>query len=141
MGLGNPGVSVSGWIDRGFDEYYGLLSGCCNFFNPAKQDPVFYNGGNFRRFAHNDKIVTQFPAGYYTTDAFTDHAVRTIHRFTKNKKPFFLHVCYTAPHYPLHAKPEDIARYKGKYGMGWDVLRKTRHARQIKMGLIDPTVL
>ena len=50
-------------IDRGFGEFYGLLDGCCNFFNPAKQDPVFYNGGRVRPFAHNDKRITEFPEG------------------------------------------------------------------------------
>jgi len=89
--------------DRGFDEYYGLLSGCSNFFNPAKQDPVFYNGGHFRPFAHNDRRVTEFPPGFYATDAFTDHAIETIGRFVESKRPFFVHLCYTAPHFPLQA--------------------------------------
>ena len=95
--------------DRGFEEYYGVASGCCNSFNPAKPDPVFYNGGKRRPFLHNGKPVTKFPKDYYTTDAFTDHAVRQIGRFSRAKQPFFVHVCYTAPHFPLHAKPKDIA--------------------------------
>lgn len=122
-------------IDRGFDEYYGLLSGCCNFFNPAKQDPQFYNGGKFRPFAHNERRVTEFPGGFYTTDAFTDHAVRTIRRFAAGDKPFFVHLCYTAPHFPLHAFPEDIARYRGRYSDGYEALRKRRHLRQAELGL------
>ena len=124
-------------IDRGFDEYYGLLSGCCNFFNPAKQDPVFYNGGKFRPFAHNDKLITEFPGDYYTTDAFTDHAIKTIKRFAKGSKPFFAHICYTAPHFPLHAPEEDIDRYRGKYSDGYFALRAERHKRQLKLGIVD----
>jgi arylsulfatase len=46
-------------------------------------------------------------------------------------------VAYTAPHWPLHAWPEDIARYRGKYQIGWDELRQRRHARQIELGLLD----
>ena len=125
-------------IDRGFDEYYGLLSGCCNFFNPAKQDPVFYNGGLFRPFAHNDRPIKEFPPGYYTTDAFTDHAIETIERFVKTGKPFFVHLCYTAPHFPLQAPEEDVARYRGKYADGYFTLRERRHKRQIELGLLDP---
>ena len=125
-------------IDRGFDEYYGLLSGCSNFFNPAKQDPVFYNGGHFRPFAHNDHRVTEFPPGFYATDAFTDHAIETIGRFVESRRPFFVHLCYTAPHFPLQAPEEDIARYQGKYTEGYFALRKRRHRRQIDLGLIDP---
>jgi arylsulfatase len=124
-------------IDRGFEEYYGLLSGCANYFNPAKQDPVFYNGGRFRPFAHNDQRITEFPPGFYATDAFTDHAIKTIRRFVKTEKPFFVHLCYTAPHFPLQAPEEDIARYRGKYADGYFTLRERRHQRQIEFGLLD----
>ena len=121
---------------RGFDRYYGLLDGCCNFFNPVQRDPDF-KGGRVRVFGHDDEYITSFPKDYYTTDAFTDHAVESIQEFSKADVPFFLHVCYTAPHYPLHAKPEDIAKYKGKYMMGWEELRKQRFKRQQEMGLAD----
>ncbi len=123
--------------DRGFDEFYGLMDGCCNFFNPAQPDPEF-KGGRIRSFSHNDKLITEFPEGYYTTDAFTDHAIKTIKRFAKNDSPFFLHLTYTAPHYPLHAKPEDIEKYRGKFTMGWDKMREQRYQHQIEMGLIYP---
>lgn len=123
---------------RGFDEYYGLLDGCCNFFDPNQPDPSF-KGGKVREFGENDRTVTEFPANFYTTDAFTDHAVKCIKKFAGEGKPFFTHVCYTAPHYPLHAKPKDIAKYRGKYLMGWDELRRQRHKRQLEMGLLDET--
>ena len=122
---------------RGFDEYYGLLDGCCNFFNPKQRDPK-YKGGRIRKFGHNDRDLTEFPDDYYTTDAFTDHAIECVGKFSKKSKPFFLHICYTAPHYPLHAKPEDIKKYIGKFKMGWDTMRRQRHERMVKMGLIDP---
>jgi arylsulfatase A-like enzyme len=122
-------------IDRGFGEFYGLLDGCCNFFNPAKPDPVFYNGGRSRPFAHNNKRLTEFPEGYYTTDAFSDHAAQTIKRFAKGDKPFFVHLCYTAPHFPLHAFAEDIERYRGKYADGYLAMREQRHKRQATLGL------
>lgn len=122
-------------IDRGFDEYYGVLDGCCNYFNPAKQDPVFYNGGRFRAFARNDKSITKFPGGYYTTDAFSDHAIETIKQFSQGEKPFFIHLCYTAPHFPLHAFQADIERYRGKYADGYLKMREQRHKRQAELGL------
>jgi arylsulfatase A-like enzyme len=127
-------------IDRGFDEFYGLLDGACNYFNPARPDPD-YKGGGVRTWAHNDTPITEFPDGFYTTDAISDHAARTIRAFASEpeRKPFLVHVCYNAPHYPLHARPEDIARYRGKYMMGWDELRLRRHRRQVELGLIDPS--
>ena len=57
---------------------------------------------------------------------------------TADEHPFFLYVAYTVPHYPLHAWPEDIAKYRGKYLAGWDQLRKTRHERLVQQGIISP---
>ncbi|MGE4550431.1 MAG: arylsulfatase, partial [Opitutales bacterium] len=122
---------------RGFDEYYGLLDGCCNFFNPSQPDPS-YKGGRIRKFGQNDERITKFPKNFYTTDAFTDHAISCIEKFSKEKKPFFAHLCYTAPHYPLHAKPRDIAKYVGKFKMGWEQMRKDRWDRLQKNGLAAP---
>ena len=125
-------------FDRGFDEAYGLWDGCCNFFNPKIPDPKF-KGGRVRAFGHNDEFLEfdDFPDDYYTTDAFTDHAIKTIKSNAAAGKPFFHYVPYTAPHYPLHAKPADIAKYKGKYAAGWDVLRQQRLAKQLELGLVD----
>jgi arylsulfatase len=121
---------------RGFDEYYGLLDGCCNFFDPAQADPAF-KGGKVRVFGQNDQRITEFPDDFYTTDAFTDHAIQCIQAASEQQKPFFAHVCYTAPHYPLHAKPADIARYRGKFKMGWEAMRKQRFTRLQEMGMAD----
>ncbi len=123
-------------IDRGFQEYFGLMDGCCNFFDPSIPDPPF-KGRRVRVVAHNDQRIHKFPADFYMTDAISDHAAKTIKTFAGEQKPFFLHICYTAPHYPLHAKPEDIARYQGKYLEGWEELRRQRRIRQIASGLID----
>lgn len=123
--------------DRGFDEYYGVMDGAVNYFNPARPDPEF-KGGKVRTFGHNDELITSFPADFYTTDYFAKHAIETIKRFAQEKKPFFLHLAFNSPHYPLQAWPEDIAKYRGKYKQGWEVLRKERHARQIKMSIVDP---
>tara|TARA_R110002096_G_scaffold26518_2_gene81737 strand:- start:2482 stop:4008 length:1527 start_codon:yes stop_codon:yes gene_type:complete len=126
-------------FERGFDEAYGLWDGCCNFFDPSKPDPKF-KGGRTRKFGHNLDYITEFPDDFFTTDAFTDHAIATIRAQVASGKPFLHYLPYTAPHYPIHAKPEDIAKYKGKFSAGWDALRKARRERQIEMGLIDPEI-
>ncbi len=125
---------------RGFDSYYGLAAGCCNYFNPAQPFPPNYGGQGPEPFLDDETPVTEFAPDYYTTDAFTDRAVSQIEAFTgtSDQAPFFLHICYTAPHYPLHAKPQDIAKYKGRYRDGYVALRQERHRRQIAMGLLDP---
>ncbi len=119
-------------IDRGFDEFYGLTDGCCNYFDPSIPDPP-YESKRTRIFMHNSERITKFPENFYTTDAFTDHAIETVKRFVKTGKPFFLHLAFTAPHSPIQARPEEIAKYKGKYSMGWDLLRQKRIARQAEL--------
>ena len=119
---------------RGFDSFYGLLDGCCNFFNPVQPDPK-YKGGRTRVFGKDDQLITDFPADFYTTDAFTDAAIEAIHAADRTEKPFFIHLTYTAPHYPIQAKPADIAKYRGKFKGGWDEMRETRFKRQQEMGL------
>ncbi len=121
---------------RGFDEFYGLVDGCCNFFDPSIPDPPYKNGA-VRFFGQNDQRITSFPDDFYTTDAFTDHAIDCLDKFAKDDRPFLLHLTYTAPHYPLHAKPKDIAKYRGKYrdGGGWLNLREQRWKRHQEMGL------
>ena len=121
--------------DRGFEESYGLWDGGSNFFNPSQPDPKF-KGGRTRVFGQNEERITEFPEDFYITEAFTDHAVETIRKHARSGKPFFHYLAYTAPHYPLHAPPEDIARYRGQYAMGWDRLRERRLERQRQMGLI-----
>ncbi|WP_170283956.1 sulfatase-like hydrolase/transferase [Flagellimonas olearia] len=131
-------------IDRGFDEFYGMLDGASNYFDPSMRDPEFYHDGRYRRFAHNDSMVTSFPEKYYTTDAFTEHAVGMIEKFSKSKAPFFINVAYNAPHFPMQAKEEDIERQVGKYDhLGnhkerYLQLRKERFQRQLEIGLIEP---
>jgi arylsulfatase len=124
--------------DRGFEEYYGVASGCCNFFDPSLPDPVFYNGGKRRPFLHNTQRVTEFGDDYFTTDAFAAHAVQQIERFARDDAPFFVHACFTAPHFPLHAKPEDIARYQGKYKAGYFAMREQRYKRMMELGIVKP---
>jgi arylsulfatase len=76
--------------------------------------------------------------GFFATDAFTDFAVRFIDEGATNAKPFFLYLAYTAPHWPLHARPENIARQRGRYQtIGWDQLRQQRYERLQQAGIID----
>ena len=111
--------------DRGFDGFYGIIDGASSFFAPA----------SLMRDRRPIK-VGELPADYYITDAISDNAVRYIEKADR-KKPLFLYVAYTAAHWPLHARPEDIARYKGRYAMGWDKLRKKRYQRMKELGIIS----
>lgn len=134
-------------VERGFDRYFGLTDGCCNYFNPGPRRPgepepgrKKTKGGYPRGWAIDDKVYKPYTPEdpkFYTTDAFTDYALRYLDEYGGEDKPFFLYVAYTAPHYPLHAWPEDIAKYRDKYMIGWDRLRQQRYERLIEMSLIN----
>jgi arylsulfatase A-like enzyme len=116
-------------LQRGFDRFYGCLSGATLYFTPAPPRGVTLDNQP----GISPASTTDRP--YYTTDAFTDHAIRFV---SETEKPFFLYLAYTAPHWPIQAHEEDIARYRGKFREGWDVLRERRYRRQQQLGLIKP---
>lgn len=127
--------SLSWPKQRGFDQFYGVLGGGANYFNAY---PMPLNGREYPVvLLENNKRIHPEPDSYYFTNEITDHAVKFIDEQHKTGKPFFLYLAYTAPHWPLQALPEDIARYKGKFDKGWDELRKERHATQIQLGLVN----
>ncbi len=111
-------------LQRGYERFFGTIHGAGSFYDPNSLT----------------RDNTQIPPSedFYYTDAISDNAARFIreHAAAHADEPFFLYVAYTAPHWPMHAKPQDIAKYKGRYAKGWDALRRERHARQIEMGLV-----
>ncbi len=115
---------------RGFDRYFGLISGASSYFEIIRDQP------RVRQMALDDEPWMPPDSGFYMTDAFTDWAVAYL-KGHQVGSPFFLYLAYTAPHWPLHALPEDIAKYADRYDAGWDVLRDERYARQLALGLID----
>ncbi len=114
--------------DFGFDRYFGHLSGACNFF---KGDNSFRLNGEKWDVPTmlNDKT-------FYTTVANVDFALDFLNEARKMDKPFYLYVAFNAPHAPLHALPEDYAKYKGRYTEGWDEIRDARIKKQIQMGVL-----
>ncbi len=130
--------------DRGFDHYYGLRDGCCNFWNPGIKRVGEPEPGRKRAryWCIDEKTYYPFTPedpDFYATDAFTEQALLWLDEPKTQEKPFFLYLSYNAPHYPLHARPEDIAKYRGKYDEGYHVIQKKRYERQVELGIIDPT--
>ncbi|MDO8542028.1 MAG: arylsulfatase [Opitutaceae bacterium] len=127
-------------VNRGFERYFGLNDGAANHFNPGRQrpgepPPAFERGPH--KWAIDGRVFIPYTPDdpkFYSTDTYTDYALRYLSE-QKDAKPFLLYVAYTAPHYPLQAWPEDIAKYRGKYMMGWDQVRLARHDRQTSMKL------
>mgnify|MGYP003651124715 FL=1 len=134
---------------RGFDRAWGLCDGHCNYFNPGPArvpgdpDPAFWGASPqkpYPRWADNDREIigwTPDDPDFYTTDAFTDRAITYLQEAAGDDRPFYLHLCYTAPHFPLQARDEDIAKYRGRFKGGWDEMRRRRHERQLELGIVD----
>jgi arylsulfatase A-like enzyme len=112
-------------LQRGFDKYFGLISGANSYYELLPG-----------RLMLEDNEPYKIPEDFYMTDAISQKAVSYIDQNKSSGQPFFMYVAYTAPHWPLHALAEDIAKYRGKYLVGWDQLRKERFAKQQKIGLL-----
>ena len=111
---------------RGFDRYFGTITGAGSFWTP-------------HTLTRDNERIEAPDEGFYYTDALSGTAIEHMedHQRERPDAPFFCYVPYTAPHWPLHAPPEDIERYRGTYMRGWDVLREERHARLIEMEMVD----
>ncbi|MFW5710220.1 MAG: arylsulfatase [Bacteroidota bacterium] len=135
-------------VNIGFDRYYGLCDGAVNFWNPGEQRPGEPMPGRKqfmypRKWAIDSTVYRPYTpedSNFYITDAFTDWALKFLDEYNNEEKPYFLYMAYTAPHYPLHAWPEDIAKYKGRYMIGWDSLRLQRFERIKQLGLFDDDI-
>tara|TARA_A100000164_G_C21942197_1_gene791428 strand:- start:2498 stop:4126 length:1629 start_codon:yes stop_codon:yes gene_type:complete len=111
--------------NRGFEEHWGTIWGVVNYFDPFS-------------LVHNEKQIKNVPDDFYMTDFITDKSIDLIDEFSNDEDPFFLYVAHAAPHWPLHALPEDIEKYKGLYNEGWDKLRQNRYKGLIEKGIITP---
>jgi arylsulfatase len=115
---------------RGFERSLHAPAG--GFYQPAApRAAVFLNG---EKLANDDP---RLPKDWYSTDLWTTYGLKFIDEAREAKKPFFLYLAHNAPHFPLQAPAEEIAKFRGKYKAGWDKLRAQRHAKQIELGIVD----
>jgi arylsulfatase A-like enzyme len=125
----NHGVTPTG---RGFQRSLNAVAG--GFYFPGgKRAQLFLDG---EPITNGDM---RLPWDWYSTDLWTTMGLRFIDEAVAAKKPFYLHLCYNAPHFPLQADAADIARFRGSYKAGWDTLSAARHARQVALGIVDGT--
>ena len=112
---------------RGFDTFWGTMTGCGSFYQP----------GTLTRGTENIDHEAERKDFFYT-DVIADESVAFLknHKSESAEKPYFLYVPFTAPHWPLHAREKTIKEYDGVYDVGWDELRKSRLKRQQDLGLL-----
>jgi len=115
-------------VYHGFEKFFGTLWGVVDYFDPFS-------------LVYDTTPVRQVPLHYYQTDAINDSAASFIHAFSRDDKPFFLYVAENAPHWPLMARAEDIAKYRDTYKVGWQSIRVARYRKMARLGIIDTTVV
>jgi arylsulfatase len=132
-GKWHVGSEREAWPDRrGFSKSFCVAGGAMNYFGKGMQHVA---GQTVMELALNGERWTAPDEGFYSTDAFTDRAIGFLRERKDPARPFFLYLAYNAPHWPLHALPEDIARHRGKYREGFETIRARRLERQIQAGL------
>ena len=121
----NRGGPKHTWpLQRGFDHFFGTILGAGSYFDPATLT------------RQNEFMGQKENADFYYTEAIGREAVSLLDKAEKDTAPFFLYVSFTAPHWPLHARPVLLKAYRGRFHMGWDELRLKRHQRMIDMGIV-----
>lgn len=121
------GGSQHNWpIQRGFDRFYGHLSGAGGYFDM----PTMLSDNHW---------IDSLPSDFYLTQAVSDSSIQFVssHLAQNQDQPFFLYLAYYAPHRPLQALETDIARYRGKFMLGWDSLRLQKWKRMRALGVLD----
>ena len=119
---------------RGFERSYALLQGLGNHFG-ADQNDAWKAIKSSPTYRDDGKVVT-YPKGRFSADYFTDRLIGFLEEGAKDGRPFFAYLPYSTPHWPIQAPPEVIAKYKGRYDAGYEVLREARLKRQKELGLV-----
>lgn len=121
----------------GFDQFYGSFEGAISYFEPGNTNK-YPHDKNPRHITLNNDTITP-DKDFYATNRFTDYGLLFLDQHFNERKddPFFLYLAYNAPHWPLHALPNDIKKYEDKYLKGWDRLREERYQRQLDLGVLD----
>jgi arylsulfatase len=144
--LSNPGP-----IERGFEEFYGMLGGFGSCWDekpgPASvriqgkttSSPTMWSRG-YERLPKDRTRRDYAPGKFYSTDVFADYALDFLASARRESpgKPWFLYLAFNAPHFPLHAYPEDIAKYQNYYLRGWDAIRAERLEKMKGLGIVPP---
>jgi arylsulfatase A-like enzyme len=142
IGKWHLGYRPDAWpARRGFDRSFALVGGAMNYWGSETD-------GKPAQMSLNGETFVPPKDGFFATDAFTDRAVEFLNEAAKGAtpkdgaaaKPFLMYLAYNAPHWPLHARPAEIEKHRGKYRKPWQAVREVRYERLRKLGVIDDRV-
>ncbi|WP_294212837.1 arylsulfatase [uncultured Sphingomonas sp.] len=120
---------------HGFDQSFDLAQGGGNHYGLD----LAKDGKPGTTYWENGRQLASLPAGFYSSDTYATKLIEQLGRADR-AKPFFAYLTFTAPHWPLQAPDEDVARYRGRYDEGFEVLRARRLARLKALGLVAANV-
>lgn len=126
---------------RGFQSSFVMLEGMHNHFG---YDMAGNGVGHPRTYLKNGERIASLPEDFYSSDFFADSLIeqlRAARAEAEGNRPFLAYLAFTAPHWPLHAPAETIAKYKGRYDEGYDALGKRRYRRLVELGLIGESAV
>ena len=121
---------------RGFERSFALLPGGASHYANVPGDFI----PMMSRYTEDDQFVT-VPDDFYSSDFYADTLLRYFRERTDDDQPFFAYLPFQAPHWPLQAPEETIAKYRGRYDDGPDALRQERLAALKRLGLVPSDVV
>lgn len=119
----------------GFEKSYVLLQGSADHFDEVgamAEAPV--------PFYRENGLPVSLPKDFYSSKNYTAKLIEFIKQRKDETQPFFAYLAYTAPHYPLQAPDEFLAKYKGVYDAGYDQIREARIQKMRDLKIIPPTM-
>lgn len=123
--------------DRGFEQFYGIHIHVDSYFKVLPNCPVYHNRDLVIAPTENPPNTLHPNQEWYTTDVFTDWALKFLDESLTDDRPFFQYVAYNSPHWPLEAPEENLDHYRNRYNSGWDQLRAEKLQRMKQKGIVS----
>ncbi len=123
--------------EHGFEKSFVLLGGGGDHFGHGQNgepalEPVTYT---------EDGVPVDFPVGAYSSDFYAEQMIGYLSQNAEDDRPFFAYLAFTAPHWPLQAPADLIAKYEGRYEAGPQALRTSRLSRLAELGVLGDVVV
>ncbi len=121
------GPTKSWPLQRGFDRFYGFMQGETDQFHPELT---------------RDNSMIDPPGrpehGYHVSEDLVDQSIGMVRDQVSlvPERPFFLYLAFGATHSPHQAPEKYLAKYRGRFDAGWDVVREQWFTRQKSLGVI-----
>jgi len=119
----------NGPVARGFERSFISIDGASHLGG------LSWIGPRDKHYRDGTRLVT-VGEDFYSTEFYTGRMIEYIESDRNDDQPFFAYLAYTAPHWPLQAPADSIARFKSWYDDGYEALYTRRLESTISLGLL-----